>query len=276
MPNFHCPRRIEEEYRRALNALMESWLRMFPHNPSLEEIFSFLGNGGGERVMKASDSLARRMVTAVAVQNAQSWREAARKSTQGRRIYDLLRNEMAGSVGAAMRQMIASHAALIRSMPDRMAQDLASQIATRQMRGERAETIAKDIAKRFPHITRAQTAMLARTEVSSTATSISEARADHLSLPCYEWLSSQDRRVRPAHKIMDHVIVFWNDPPAPEALDGIPSRLGHYHAGRAPNCRCDANVIVDLDQISFPARVYHDGRIERMSRARFSKLYATA
>jgi uncharacterized protein with gpF-like domain len=115
--------------------------------------------------------------------------------------------------------------------------------------------------------------MLARTEVSSTATSISEARAQHLSLPAYEWLSSEDRRVRPAHKIMDHVIVFWSDPPAPEALDGIPSRLGHYHAGRAPNCRCDPNVIVDLDQISFPARVYHDGRIERMSRARFSKLY---
>lgn len=41
----------------------------------------------------------------------------------------------------------------------------------------------------------------------------------------------------------------------------------------ARNCRCDANVIVDLDQISFPARVYHDGRIERMSRARFAKLY---
>jgi SPP1 gp7 family putative phage head morphogenesis protein len=273
MPNFHRPRRIEEEYRRALNALMESWLRVFPHNPRLEEISSFLGNGGGERVMKASDSLARRMVTAVAVQNERSWREAAAKSTQGRRIYDLLRNEMAGSVGASMRQMIASHAALIRSMPERMAQDLASQIATRQMRGERAETIAADIAKRFPHITRAHTAMLARTEVSSAATSISEARAAHLSLPCYEWLSSEDVRVRPSHRLMDHVIVFWRDPPAPEALAGIKSRLGHYQVGRCPSCRCDANVIVDLDQISFPAKVYHDGRIERMSRARFSKLY---
>ena len=272
MPNFHRPRRIEEEYRRALNALMDSWMRAFPHNPSLEEIFSFLGNGGGERVMKASDSLARRMVTSVAVQNAQSWREAAAKSTQRRRIYELLRNEMAGSVGAAMRQMVASHAALIRSMPDRMAQDLASQIATRQMRGERAETIAKDIAKRFPHITRAHTAMIARTEVSSAATSISEARAQHLNLPCYEWLSSEDKRVRPAHKIMDHVIVFWRDPPSPEALIGMKTH-GKYHAGRDFQCRCDPNVIVDLDQISFPARVYHDGNIERMSRARFSKLY---
>ena len=261
MSNFHRPRRIEEEYRRALNALMESWLRVFPHNPSLEEIFSFLGNGGGERVMKASDSLARRMVTQVAVQNAQSWREAAAKSSQGKRIYDLLRNEMAGSVGAAMRQMVASHAALIRSMPDRMAQDLASQIATRQMRGERAETIAKDIAKRFPHITRAHTAMLARTEVSSAATSISEARAEHLNLPCYEWLSSEDRRVRPAHKIMDHVICFWSDPPAPEALDGIRSTLGHYHAGRAPNC-FPGNTGVNLSNGCKDVwRVPYDGQI---------------
>ena len=273
MPDFHRPMRIELEYRRALNALMRAWAESFPHTADLDAIFAFLGNGGGERVMRASDLLSRRMVTAVAVQNAQNWREAARKSTQGRRIYDLLRSEMAGSVGASMRALVSSHAALIRSIPADMAQTLASQIATRQMRGERAETIAADIRKRFPAITRSHIAMLARTEVSSAATSISEARAAHLSLPCYEWLSSEDVRVRPSHRLMDHVIVFWRDPPAPEALAGIKSRLGHYHAGRCPSCRCDANVIVDLDQINFPAKVYHNGRIERMGRARFTKLY---
>jgi len=273
MPPFRRPMRIELEYRRALNALMQSWLKMVPAGSDLEAIFAFLNNGGGERVMQASDRLARGMVTATAVQNAVSWRDAARKSMQGARIYDLLKREMAGPFGAQMRELVSRHASLIRTIPQSVAQDIASQIATRQMRGERAETIAKDIRRRIPEITKSRVAMLARTEVSSTATSISEARARNLSLPAYEWLSSEDRRVRPSHRIMDHVIVFWSDPPAPEALDGINSRLGHYHAGKAPNCRCDANVIVDLNQITFPAKVYHDGRIERMGRARFLKLY---
>jgi SPP1 gp7 family putative phage head morphogenesis protein len=172
-----------------------------------------------------------------------------------------------------MRELVSQHAALIRTVPQDIAQDIASQIATRQMRGERAETIARDIRRRIPEITKSRVAMLARTEVSSTATSISEARAAHLSLPCYEWLSSEDRRVRPSHRLMDHVIVFWSDPPAPEALAGIRSKLGHYQAGKVPNCRCDANVIVDLGQITFPAKVYHDGKIERMGRAKFLNLY---
>ena len=268
---FHRPRRIEEEYRRALNALMESWLKL-PGNLDLDAIFAFLNNGGGESVMRASDALAKRMVTAVAVQNANSWRDAARKSTQGKRIFDLLRREMAGPVGAQMQMLVSHHAKLIRTIPQGLAQDVASQIATRQMRGERSETIAKDIRKRFPTITRSRIAMLARTEVASTATSITEARAKNLSLPAYEWLSSEDSRVRPAHRKMDHVLVLWSDPPDPEALVGIPSRLGHYHAGRAPNCRCDANVIVDLDQVDWPARVYYRGSIQRMTRAKFLKI----
>ena len=157
-------------------------------------------------------------MTALAVQNAQSWREAAGKSTQGKRIFDLLRMEMDGPVGIVMRGMVARHALLIRTMPQNIAQDIASQIATRQMRGERAETIAASIYERIPEITASRIAMLARTEVGSTATAISRARSENLGLPCYEWLSSEDVRVRPSHRKMDHVLVLWSDPPAPEML----------------------------------------------------------
>ena len=42
----------------------------------------------------------------------------------------------------------------------------------------------------------------------------------------------------------------------------------------APNCRCDANVIVDLDQVEWPAKVYYRGSISHMGRAKFLKLAA--
>ena len=103
--------------------------------------------------------------------------------------------------------------------------------------------------------------MLARTEVSSTATSISEARAAHLSLPAYEWLSSEDKRVRPSHRLLDHVIVLWSDPPAPEALAGIKSRLGHYHAGKAPNCFTGDTPVNLSNGCKDVWRVPYDGKI---------------
>ena len=271
MPDFHRPRRIEDQYRYALDNLMRSWLHL-PRTPDLDSILAYLNNGGGVAVTEAAQRVARGMVTASAVQNAQSWREAAGKSTQGKRIFDLLRMEMDGPVGIVMRGMVARHALLIRTMPQNIAQDIASQIATRQMRGERAETIAANIYERIPEITASRIAMLARTEVGSTATAISRARSENLGLPCYEWLSSEDVRVRPSHRKMDHVLVLWSDPPAPEMLAHVKSRLGHYHAGMSPNCRCDANVIVDLDQVDWPHKVYSRDSITRMGRARFLKL----
>ena len=235
MPFFERPRRLELDYQRILNKLMREWLERLPAGTSLEDLFAILTDREKGPLAQA-ERIARGMVTAVATGNSISWRAAAAKSMQGRRIYDLLRREMDGPVGARMRQLVSEHARLIRTMPQDLAQDVGSQIATRQMRGERAEVIAKDIRARFPSITRSRIATLARTQVSSTATAISEARAEHLGLTAYEWLSSEDARVRPSHRKMDRVIVLWSDPPAPEALIGQRSRLGHYNAGECPNC----------------------------------------
>ena len=139
------------------------------------------------------------------------------------------------------------------------------------MKGLRAGQIAKELGGRMRGIIRSRVALIARTEVAKTATALSEARAENLGLPCYEWLSAEDVRVRPSHRKMDHVIVFWDDPPSPEALVGEKS-YGKYQAGSTFNCRCDANVIVDLDQITWPCRVYRNGSITRLSRAKFAQL----
>jgi len=273
MPPFHRPRRIELEYQRALDALMRSWWKAFPHSADLETIFAYLHNGGGERVIQASERLARAMVTQTAVQNAVSWRDAARKSSQGKRIYDLLRSEMAGPVGGVMRGLVSQHAKLVRSLPQDIAQDVAGQIATRQMRGERAEAIAKDIGSRLPGIAKSRIALIARTQVSVTAESITRARAQNLGANWYSWLSSEDSRVRPSHRKMDQVLVRWDDPPSPELLVNE-KFVGRYNAGNVFNCRCTSAPIIDLDEITFPAKVFYRGTITRMGRAKFQQIAA--
>jgi SPP1 gp7 family putative phage head morphogenesis protein len=267
MPPFHRPRRLEISFQNALDKLMRSWITL-PKSAELESIIAYLSNGGGERFIAAAQGLARGMVTAVAVENAASWREAAAKSSQGARIYNLLRNEMAGPVGTKMRGLVAQHATLIRSIPQDLAQDVASQIATRQMRGERADVIARDISKRFPNIIKSRVATLARTQVSVTAESITRVRAERLGAGWYQWLSSEDSRVRPSHRKMDKVLCAYDDPPSPEALDGEKSVV-KYAAGCIWNCRCTGVPIIDLDEVSWPAKVYAGSNITRMSRAKF-------
>lgn len=269
---FHRPIRIEAAYRRALDSLMREWVRL-PNGANLDDIFHFLSGLGGDTIIANSERLARGMVTMTATENATSWREAARKSSQAGRIHDLLAREMAGPVGATMRGLVSTHATLIRSLPQRLAQDVAGQIATQQMKGVRAETIAADLRDRFPKITQSRIATLARTQVSSAAESITQARARNLGIQWYRWLTSEDSRTRISHRKLDLVLVSWSDPPAPEALVGEKSKLGSYNAGMAPNCRCTAAPIVDLDEVAWPAKVYARGSISRMNRRRFSEIY---
>jgi hypothetical protein len=73
---------------------------------------------------------------------------------------------------------------------------------------------------------------------------------------------------------MQGVLIRWSDPPAPEQLKGIKSTLGHYHAGDAPNDRCYAAPLIDVDRINWPHKVYVNSQIIMMTRSRFIQLAA--
>jgi SPP1 gp7 family putative phage head morphogenesis protein len=177
--------------------------------------------------------------------------------------------EQAGPVGKITRNLIDQSALLIKTMPVEVALQANHYIATEQMKGRRAWDIAADLRKRLPEMKRSRLDLIARTQVTTTATAITEARSEALGVKAYQWLTSEDARVRKAHAKMDKVLVLWKYPPAPEALVGIRSTLGHYHAGMCPNCRCDPAPVVDLGEISWPARVFNGTSIERMSRRKF-------
>ena len=84
-----------------------------------------------------------------------------------------------------------------------------------------------------------------------------------------------DGRTRNSHRHMSDVIIFWNDPPAPEDLfpTGYKNTLGHYHAGCCPNCRCSASPLVFIEDLKFPVRVYTNGKIVSMQKPEFDNLY---
>jgi SPP1 gp7 family putative phage head morphogenesis protein len=222
------------------------------------------------RFLEAVERIAAKMVTGVSSANAKTWRQAASKATRGKLINIGLYREMSGPVGLAARRLIDQNVELIRSVPLDVARRAAHFIAQSQQKGLRSEAIAAELKQRVAYLTKSRLRLLARTGVSTAETTFTEARSEALGIRWYEWQTSEDARVRPSHRLMDGVLIPWATPASPEALRGERSKLGRYHAGCAPNCRCVALPLVRLDEIHWPHKVFWNDRIIVTTRAQFA------
>lgn len=269
---FEIPHRIEIDFRRAIEKLLARQLHI-PPGSSIGEILDRISEViRKETIFEDLGVLfSRRMVTQVRAVNARSWREAARKAGRGQEMYSALKQELRGPVGVRLQELVRENAQLISSITAELRESINREVASLQEQGYRPSTVAEHIRRRVPELAHSRAALIARTEVSKAATALSQARSEDLGIAWYQWATSRDQRVRPSHRIMDKVLVRWADPPAPERLAHIESTLGNYPAGGAPNCRCIPLPLVNLNEITWPAKVYHSGRIERMTRGRFEK-----
>jgi len=272
MVDFSVKKRIEAQYKANLKG-------MFKH------LYDFILNGDVEKVIASKafssfcNSVASRMITGLAVENAKDWRDAARQGQQGRMIYEALKQEMKGPVGYRVQSLIDDNAKLIKSFSSTMSNHIVNQINENAQSGVRASAYAERLKEwneknNIDDVTEARINLIARTETSKASTALTRARAENLGLNWYIWRTSEDARVRSSHKIMDEVLIHWSNPPAPEQLDNIKSTLGHYHAGNAPNCRCYPEPVISLNSIKWPCKVYIGGKIVTMIRVEFERLAA--
>jgi SPP1 gp7 family putative phage head morphogenesis protein len=183
----------------------------------------------------------------------------------------MLKSELNGSLQMQVDALVRENARLITTAPKRISQVLTQHIQQRQMEGVRSDQIVKEIQSKLPHLRRYEIKRIARTEVAKADTAVTRVRAQSIGLNWYVWETSEDQRVRPAHKLMDRVLVNWGEAPAPESLMREKSQ-GHYHAGNIWNCRCVALPLVRMDEISYPVKVYTAGRIKRLTRRQFALL----
>lgn len=272
MDKFDRPLRIEQAYERAIELLLNRLFKL-PDVSTLTELLASLSTykNAVVAIEGFATQLASKMVTQVAFQNAQSWREAARQSSKGSVIYNMLRNEMKGELGDRLHFIIKQNAQLIKTVPLNVAERTTRFVQQEQMKGRRSEDIMRDIKPYMNGLKDWQVTRIARTEVAKADTAITRTRAEAINLNWYVWATSHDARVRDSHRIMDTVLVNWSDPPSPEALARMRDR-GHYHAGDIYNCRCIALPLVTLSDVVWPSKVYHFGRIQRMSQRQFMKI----
>lgn len=219
-----------------------------------------------------ADNIAEKVVTGLLNAGEKTWRMAARENSNGRIIYEALRNELQGPVGGAFTFQINRNAGIIKSLPSDIAKQVTNYISEETVKGRRAEDIADDIQRKFSGITRNKAALIARTETSKTSTALTQARCENVGLNWYRWRTSEDGRVRDSHRHMEGVLVKWTDPPSPERLIGAKNPPAPYHAGDIYNCRCYPEPVVNLDYVKFPAKVYYGGAITMMTRSQFERI----
>lgn len=215
---------------------------------------------------------ARAMVTHTLNRTSRTWKEAARRSGRTDKLYNALRREMelGSRVGDRYHQLITKNAELITSFPSRVALQVSKSAAVIQQGGGRSATLAAML-----DTGRAHARMLARTEVSKASVELTRARSEEMELPWYVWRDSEDERVRNSHRLMNGVLVNWNDPPSPERLAGEKSALGVYNAGEAPNDRCYPEPLVTVKQISWPHRCFIGGVIRPVTLGAFKLMNPT-
>lgn len=263
LPNFNS---LVEAYLKALRKLYSGKQQgsLFPADPDI---------GADPKFQEMAYRLAYRMSQMVAAANMRSWREAAMKSARAKEIYRSLQEEIRRTGLQPELQVIAQrNAKLIRSVPREIAQHLTQKAVTLHQEGKRDKEIISELKRLAPHLTRSKMRLIARTEISRSETDLTRLRAENIGITHYQWVTSEDRRVRDSHRNLDKVLIAWNDAPQPEALIGEKSTLGRGHAGTFPNCRCLCAPLVSLDEITWPAKYYSHGSIRRVSRAQFVKL----
>lgn len=264
---------IEESFTRALNKLTSMFRQIAEQSEDLKEYQRKMGEfQNSEEFENFILSSVRRMVTPIAVMNMSTWRKAAKKATKNPLLYRVLLSEINEGLKSDIENQIANNALLIRTLPTDTANKVVNDIYKSTYEGKRSTTIAKEILKYTSKHAKASAKLIARTEVSKTMSALTQARSRNLGLNWYVWRTQEDGdRVRPSHRIMNDVLVNFSEPPSPELLNGEKSE-GYYHAGNIWNCRCYEEPLLDIDDVKWPHKVYHNGNIQTMTKKQFEEI----
>jgi len=262
---FRVPKRLENLFGRKLYGAFQNLVNRIlkgkvPVESAMRDfVFS---KEADEYIEKAVSN----MVNGQRVGSAKAWRDLAqRRSEIGREITEYIKNEMKGSVGRRVGELVSENTQYIKTLPAQWA-EYASKMAFRMtVEGKRPEEIEAELRKNIPAHMQKNLKTIARTESAKANAAIAQARSEDIGIPCYVWRTCRDERVRLSHQRMEGVVCFWNNPPSPEGQ-------GFYHPGGTYNCRCYAEPIIDARSLPNGVKVWMNGGIERLSKKKIMKM----
>ncbi|WP_343724928.1 phage minor head protein [Herbaspirillum huttiense] len=176
---------------------------------------------------------ASNMLMDVALRDESAWRTMAKEMSRS------LRLEIAEApTGRVLQDLLAEQVDLITSIP----REAGERVHELTLRGLEDSTRASEIAKeimRSGEVAKSRALLIAQTEVSRTATSLTQARAEYVGSPGYIWRTSGDSDVREDHRELEGQFIPWNQPPIADKRTGR-----RAHAGCIYRCRCFPEVVI--------------------------------
>jgi SPP1 gp7 family putative phage head morphogenesis protein len=155
------------------------------------------------------------------------WVSIARRQTGG-----ALRNseleEYVGINEAALRVFIAQQVEHIASIPTEAFKAVHDIII---QKGSISPQEVQEKLAALPNMIESRAKLIARTETSRTMSALTQIQSEALGSGRYIWRTMRDKDVRHAHRLMEGVQCYWDEPPT--LVDGTTG-----HPGRFPNCRC--------------------------------------
>lgn len=257
--------RVEREYAADIWSIFERFYAESKRHGIAAHLLSAV-----EFLQKYAEQAALRMITGLYWKNARTWREAARLSGKTALIHRALHQEMQGPVGQRVRDLVREQAHLISTFPESVAELVATHAMAQYQAGGRSAELARGdgLLLRVAH---SRARLIAHTQASKASTALTRARSEALGLNYYIWRGSLDQRERASHRLMEDVLIRFDDPPSPEMLLGLKSQ-GYYNAGDIYGCRCYPETLVRLEQVAWPHKVYYAGKIQRVTLAQFRRI----
>lgn len=282
--NYALTKRIEEDYGRDLyNVSREidmmvnnftSQLDLDNEKIDIEDISDLIDNlqAYSNKIQGWAERVSNRMVYSLEKQDLKQWNQ------HSKRMVPLMKKELTQlDMDKILKVYINENIKLITSLPLQASQRIYDLVYNNLSTGKRASTVAKEIMK-TGKVTQSRANLIARTETSKTATGLILARSSSIGVNWLVWHSTGgqggDGRTRFAHRKMDGILMRWNDPPNPEKLfpDKKVKPYGNYLPGSTFNCRCWPAPLIRLEDVSWPAKVYMDGKIKLMNKKQFLEI----
>ncbi|MEE3504844.1 phage minor head protein [Pseudomonas sp. 10C3] len=201
-----------------------------PGDPSVEPTINHMLNRYADLLTDWAVSTSSKMIEEVNHQDRKAW--VLMTENMARSLREEIRTAPTGKV---MQSLLAEQVTLIKSIPLDAAKRVHELTLQGIEDGTRANEIAKEI-QRSGEVSESKAKTIARTEVSRTASTLTQARALSIGSEGYIWRTSGDSDVRHSHQEMNGKFVRWDSPPTLDKMTG--------HAGCFPNCRCYPEPVI--------------------------------
>lgn len=179
-----------------------------------------------------AETIAGRMVAEIERRDAAAWMAHSEEMRAG------VKRALLGNDGELTKVLLNTQVTLIKSIPLEAAKRVHKLTLEGLETGSRGKEIFNEIM-RSGEVTAARARTIARTEISRTAATFSEARALRIGSDGYIWRTSHDGDVRRDHRELEGKFFTWDNPPVADKRNGARANPGCIY-----NCRCWAEILI--------------------------------